>query len=312
MILDLGGITIEWLGLERFELDAGAMFGPVPRLLWEGKYPVGPSNLSPFYATPLLIRTAGRLIVIDTGLGNRLTAKQMRNFRVTYQQTVPQALCQRSIAPAEIDTVILTHLDWDHAAGIVEQVEPSQAEHEQPNHLSRQRGQLHPATERLRFPKATHVIGSVEWYDANHPNARSTNTYWPENWSLLVQSGRIHFVDGGEEIAPGVSIHLTGGHTRGHMIVQICGEHQTAYHLADIVPTHAHLNPLWVTAYDNFPLQSVEEKTWWLAKVREERAWLLFYHDFVHAAIQLDTDGVVIGTLPRQDLATSQRPISHP
>lgn len=279
MRLDLGGVTVEWVGDERLRMDAGAMFGPVPKVLWEGRYPAGPDNLAPFVATPLLIRTGGRRLIVDTGLGNRLTEKQMRNFRVEYVQTVPEGLAALGLAPGDIDTVILTHLDWDHAAGIVERSESG---------------------ERLRYPAATHVIGAVEWEDANRPNLRSKHTYWPENWSLLAAAGRLRFALGGEALAPGVRLHHTGGHTRGHMIVEIRGEREVAYHLADLLPTHAHLNPLWVTAYDNFPLDSVEQKAYWLGRARAEQAWLVFYHDALYAAVRLGADGSVADALPRR------------
>lgn len=285
LVLDLGGLTVEWLGAERAHFDAGAMFGPVPRILWEGKYPVRGDNLSPFLATPLLIRTRDRLILIDTGLGNRLTPKQLRNFGVEYEQTVPDALAQKGLSGADIDTVILTHLDWDHAAGIVERLDTTMAEDE---------------GERLRFPRAVHIIHETEWSDAHHPNLRSANTYWQHNWDLLEKEGKVRLVKGGEEVAPGVRVYHTGGHTRGHMIVALTGSQRTAYHLADILPTHAHLNPLWVTAYDNFPLDTVEQKVRWLERIRKEESWLLFYHDTLYAGIRLDGEGRIVQSIARE------------
>lgn len=280
--LELGGMTVEWLGRETFHLDAGAMFGPVPKLLWSGRYPVDSDNLSPFVATPLLLRTQGRNILIDTGCGNRLPAKHVRNLRVEYAVSVPTAFQEAGIESGDIDTVILTHLDWDHASGIAEQGSDGIV--------------------RLRYPNASHIIHRTEWHDANNPNARSKHTYWSHNWELLAASDRIRFVTGGEEIAPGVRVHHTGGHTRGHMVVEMIGTDQTAYHLADLLPTHAHTNPLWVTAYDNFPLDSVVQKEHWLHKARQTKAWLLLYHDAVHAAIRLDSNGEISERLERVNI----------
>lgn len=276
--LDLGGMTVRWLGHERFHLDAGAMFGPVPRVLWWGKYPADADNFSPFVATPLLVQTGNHHVVIDTGLGNRLSPKQIRNFRVSYPLTVPAAVEKAGLEPEDIDFVILTHLDWDHAAGIVEQG---------------------PDGLRLRFPKALHMINAIEWHDAHNPNSRTQNTYWAQNWELLVQSGRYELVEESAEVVPGVRVKRTGGHTRGHMIVELAGAKETAYHLADLLPTHAHLNPLWVTAYDNFPLDSVAQKERWLATAKDQRAWLLFYHDALYAAIRLNTLGDISETVER-------------
>ena len=284
VVLDLGGLTVEWLGVERVHFDAGAMFGPVPRLLWEGKYPVRRDNLSPFLATPLLIRTGGKNIIVDTGLGNRLTPKQVRNFVVKYEETVPRALERKGLSGSDIDAVILTHLDWDHAAGIVERT----------GEEDRELGE-----ERLRYPNAVHVVNEAEWHDAHHPNMRSANTYWQQNWALLEAEGNVRLVRGSEEVAPGVSVHHTGGHTRGHMVVALRGTKRTAYHLADLLPTHAHLNPLWVTAYDNFPLDTVEQKAKWLERAKDERAWLLFYHDAVYAGVRLDVEGGIAQVIAR-------------
>lgn len=279
LTLDLGGMTITWLGCEQFFLDAGAMFGPVPKLLWSGRYPHGPDNLAPFVATPLLVQTADHNVLIDTGLGNRLSSKVVRNFRVTYTQTVPQSLRAAGLAATAINTVVLTHLDWDHAAGIAEEID---------------------GVPRLRYPNAMHIIHKTEWEDAHNPNARSKNTYWPENWSLL-SPHQIQFVEGGEEVVPGIRVHHTGGHTRGHMVVELKGERQTAYHLADLLPTQAHLNPLWVTAYDNFPLDSVRQKELWLRRAQDKGHWLVLYHDVTCAAIRLDATGDIRETIVRTE-----------
>src|SRR5690625_4965529 len=134
-------------------------------------------------AKSLLMSTDNQNILIDTGLGNRLTAKHKRNMRTKYIQTVPAALQNLGVQAQAIDAVILTHLDWDHAAGIVE----------------RQGGH-----ETLRYPNATHYIHGTEWLDANNPNMRTKNTYWQHNWNVLETDGTIQLVHGGETVGDAV------------------------------------------------------------------------------------------------------------
>lgn len=275
--LKIGEIEISWLNGGEFELDGGTMFGAVPKALWARKYPADAENYIRLLNTPLLVRTPEALVVIETGLGNKLTERQKNIFRVTRDWSLPEDLAARGISPQDIDYVILTHCDFDHSGGIVT-LRENQAE--------------------LTFPVARHLVQQVEWDDVLHPDIRASHTYWPENFTGLAESGLLDLVEGDRQIVPGVSILHTGGHTRGHQIVRIASQGEVALHLADLFPTHAHFNPLWIMAYDNFPLEVIGLKQKIMTAAVREKAWFTFYHDPFYLACRFDEQGTITDTLP--------------
>jgi len=144
----------------------------------------------------------------------------------------------------------------------------------------------------LTFPRAEHFIQEREWYDVNHPDSRTINTYWPDNFKPLAAGSKLVLVGDDQEISPGVRVKLSGGHTRGHQLVEIEGDKGKAVHLGDLLPTHAHFNPLWLMAYDNFPLEVVALKEK-LLKYYAEDTWFTFYHDYFMKACRLDDQGKI-------------------
>ena len=277
----LGDFKIYWLNGGEFELDGGTMFGVVPKVLWSKKYPadaVAPDGHEDNYIRlvncPLLVITPESSVIIDSGLGNKMTAKQKQIFRVTREWDIPQELQKLNLTPQDIDHVILTHCDFDHAGGIVMH-DPAGAEE-------------------LTFPNARHIVQKLEWEDALHPNIRSENTYWPQNLSKLQGTDNLQLVEGNFTVCAGVEVQLTGGHTRGHQIVRIESASDIAYHLADLLPTHVHFNPLWIMAYDNFPMEVIALKQKYETRARRENAWFTFYHDPAIYACKFDTQGQVL------------------
>ncbi len=266
--LTVGEIEIRWLNGGRFEMDGGAMFGVVPKLLWEKKYPCDEGNFVPLTAFPMLIRANGVNILIETGIGNKLTDKQKKIFRVREEWDLITGLNELGIQREDIHYVVLTHYDFDHAGGVVMQDD---------------KGGLS-----LTFPKAKHVIQKTEWEDVLKPNIRSINTFWLINNELLRDSENLQLIDGDTEIVKGVELLLTGGHNRGHQIVRIESEGESAYHLGDLLPCHVQYNPLWITAYDNFPLDSISQKEKYEQKAREENSWFILYHDPYVLACKFD------------------------
>ena len=271
--LDLGDITIEWLNGGEFHLDGGTMFGAVPKLLWSRKYPPNDDNYIKMLAAPLLVRTPRAAILVDTGIGNKLTEKQKKIFRVTRPWNLDQELARLDLSTRDIDAVILTHCDFDHAGGIVHYNAKGAPE--------------------LTFPGARHIVNAMEWRDVNHPNSRSVHTYFPENFTGLESSGLLDLIDHDHEVTPGVRVQHSGGHTRGHQIVEITGRSGCALHLGDLMPTHAHANPLWIMAYDNFPLEVISQKESLIARYRERGCWFTFYHDDFMNYGRMDDRGLI-------------------
>jgi glyoxylase-like metal-dependent hydrolase (beta-lactamase superfamily II) len=275
--LDLGDIEIRWLNGGEFELDGGTMYGAVPKLLWNKKYPADADNCIRLLNAPLLVRTRDHAMIIDTGLGNKFSDKQKQIFRVCRDWSLVDDLRALGLGREDIDTVILTHCDFDHAGGIVMLNESGETE--------------------LTFPNAGHVIQQTEWDDVLHPNIRSIHTYWPENFTGLADSGLLKLVDGDREIAPGITVRHTGGHTRGHQLVEIRGTTGCAVHLGDLFPTHTHANPLWIMAYDNYPMEVIAIKEQLLPRYRQQNCWFTLYHDIYMTACRLDDQGDLVARL---------------
>jgi len=280
--LKLGDIEIYWLNGGEFELDGGTMFGVVPKVLWSQKIPVvdkeDAKRLAENYIKllnyPLLVKTPDCLIMIETGLGNKLSQKEKKIFRVIKDWDIPQELEKLGFKRQDIDYVILTHCDFDHSGGIVMQNAAGEQE--------------------LTFPQAKHIIQELEWEDVMRPNIRSENTYWPQNFSKLKDTENLHLVKGNFTVCEGVEVQLTSGHTRGHQIVRVQSGQEVAYHLADLLPTHAHFNPLWIMAYDNYPLDAISLKQKYETKGIRENAWFTFYHDPSMYACKFDSQGQVV------------------
>lgn len=271
--LNLGNIDIYWLGGGEFELDGGTMFGAVPKVLWQQRYPADDENYIKMLNAVLLVRTPDANIIIDTGLGNRFTSKQKDIFRLTRDWSLVEDLELLGLNREDIDQVILTHGDFDHAGGIVM---------DDPDGNSV-----------LTFPQAHHFIQEREWHDVNHPNSRSIHSYWSANFEPLLSGSQLVLIDGDKEISSGVRVKLCGGHTRGHQLLEIAGDGGKAVHLGDLLPTHAHFNPLWIMAYDNFPLEVVALKEK-LLKYYKQDYWFTFYHDYFMKACRLDGEGKIV------------------
>lgn len=270
-MLSLGNIEITWLKGGSFELDGGTMFGAVPKVLWQKRLPADDENYIKFPNDPLLVRTEDFNIIIDTGLGNKLTEKQQKIFRVYEPWAVPESLADLGLKREDIHYVILTHGDFDHAGGVVMHNAKGEPE--------------------LTFPAAKHLIQDTEWHDITNPNRRTAESYWPHNFEGLNPRTNLSRIKGDREIVPGVAVRLTGGHTRGHQAIEIRGSQGSAIHLGDALPTHTHTNPLWIMAYDNFPLDLIAQKEELISKHRKQKSWFTFYHDPFMRACRLDEDG---------------------
>jgi glyoxylase-like metal-dependent hydrolase (beta-lactamase superfamily II) len=271
--LKIGEMELHWLQGGVFELDGGTMFGVVPRVLWAKKFPPDKDNYIRMLNAPILVKSPHGLAVIETGLGNKLTEKQRKIFRIREDWDIPGSLSSLGIGRDDITHVVLTHCDFDHAGGVV--MRNDRGEHE------------------LTFPRAQHIVQRTEWEDAMSPNQRASHTYWPQNFEELKASDNLRLVGGEYEVFPGVFLVPTGGHTRGHQIVRITSDEDTAVHMADLLPTHIHFNPLWIMAYDNFPLDAIAQKEAIEKQGVQEGAWFTFYHDPFMKACRFEEDGTV-------------------
>jgi glyoxylase-like metal-dependent hydrolase (beta-lactamase superfamily II) len=275
--LNIGDVTITWLNGGVTHLDGGAMFGVVPKPLWSKKYPCNDNNQIELRTDPLLVQVGGKHVLIESGIGQgKLSDKQKRNFGVTEESNVEQSLQELGLTTNDIDVVLMTHMHFDHACGLTKW---------EGNHLV------------STFPRAQIVTSQLEWDEMRHPNIRSRNTYWKENWEAIAE--QVVTFEKEIEVISGVKMIHTGGHSEGHSLVLIESGNETLIHLADLLPTHAHQNVLWVMAYDDYPMTSIFEKQKWMSYAMEKRAWFSFYHDAYYRALKWDENGEMIMSLAR-------------
>lgn len=269
--MSIGEMTLTWLNGGVTHLDGGAMFGVVPKPLWTRKYPENDKNQIELRTDPIFIQHEGKNILIESGIGNsKLDDKQKRNYGVTEESKIDDSLAELGLTAADIDIVLMTHLHFDHASGLSKW----------------QDGRLVPT-----FKNAAIYTSEIEWNEMRQPNIRSKNTYWESNWKP-VQHQVITFKDK-IEVVSGIKMIQTGGHSDGHSIVTI--EHGGEYliHMADIMPTNAHKNVLWVLAFDDYPMDSIAAKQKWMKEGKRHDAWYIFYHDAYYRAVKWDENGKI-------------------
>ncbi|MFQ3781676.1 MBL fold metallo-hydrolase [Staphylococcus saprophyticus] len=265
--MKLGDLRINYLNGGITHIDGGAMFGVVPKALWTKKYEVNDKNQIPLPTHPILIQSNDYNIIIDTGIGSgKLTDKERRNFGAHYESQISEDLKALDLTTADIDYVLMTHLHFDHAAGLTDN---------EGNSI---------------FNKAIHVIQQDEWHEFQSPNIRSKSTYWPKNNGDFKK--RLLLFENEIEIVPGIKMIHTSGHSFGHAIITIESQNEKAVHMGDIFPTTAHRNPLWVTAYDDYPMQSIREKERLVPYYIHQNYWFLYYHDVNYFAVKFDKQNI--------------------
>jgi glyoxylase-like metal-dependent hydrolase (beta-lactamase superfamily II) len=275
--LQLAQMKLTWLSGGVTNLDGGAMFGVVPKPLWEKRYSVNEKNQIELRTDPILIQTNGKNILVESGIGRgKLTEKQKRNYGVLEESLIEEDLLVLGLKPEDIDYVLMTHLHFDHACG-----------------LTKPEGEAYTSV----FPKAKIIASSIEWKEMQEPNIRSANTYWQENWQAIAH--QIETFEDTWELGNIKLIH-TGGHSDGHSILLIEDENETILHMADLMPTHAHQPSLWVMAYDDYPMDSIKAKQNWIPFGMKKNAWFIFYHDAVYRAIKWDEKGNILDSIQRK------------
>jgi glyoxylase-like metal-dependent hydrolase (beta-lactamase superfamily II) len=255
----LGNFEIVAIRAGTYWWDGGAVFGVVPKTLWGKRFQSDELNRIEQGFNCYLIRTGERTILIETGLGDKRDERARERMRVAAQtESIAQTLARHGIDPESVDTVIDSHLHWDHCSG---------------NTIVRN-GRAEPA-----LPRAQYFASRREWEHAHERLIRDGVSYLDENYDPLVASGRMTLVDGDFEVAPGVWMRRAPGHNRDMMVVTAESGGDTFCFLSDLVPTHAHLQPSWVSAFDLYPLQAIETKTVWLSRAAERRWICAFAHD---------------------------------
>ena len=262
-------MTLTWIDGGITSMDGGAMFGVVPKPLWSKKYPHNEKNQIELPTDAILVQYQGKNYLIDAGVGQgKLSEKQRRNFGVTEETKITESLEELGLTVNDIDAVLMTHMHFDHAGGLTRF----------------ENGELVST-----FPNAVIYVNDIEWDELRNPNIRSKSTYWKENWEPI-QEQVVTYTDR-LEVIPGVDMIHTGGHSNGHAVIKLTQHGETLLHMADIMPTHAHQNPLWVLAYDDYPMTSVFSKKKWMKEAYANQYKFIFYHDAYYRMVQWDEAG---------------------
>ncbi len=251
----LGNLELISLSDGFFRLDGGAMFGVVPRTLWEKRLPPDDTNRIPLGMRPLIVR-GEKTLLIDAGCGDKMDAKSAAIYGLDRSYHLDHALAEAGLSPEDIDIVVASHLHFDHAGGFTSLAAD---------------GSIVP-----RFPKARYLAHRGEWHDATHPHERNRASYLQENFVPLEAAGVLTLVDEGAEIMPGVRFRWSGGHTPHHQVVTIESGGRTAVFTADMYPTTVHVPDPWIMGYDLHPMDTLAFKRAF-AKEAVEREYLLFF-----------------------------------
>lgn len=260
--IDLGQFDIYGLRDGYFHLDGGAMFGVVPKPIWEKTFPADGQNRIKLGLNSFLIKKEQLLVLVETGIGPGREKKLFKYYLIEREPGLVQALKNIGCQPEDIDFVVNTHLHFDHCGG---------------NTYKDSRGEIVPT-----FPKAKYIIQKGEWEYALNPTERDNPSYLKEKFLVLEEYGLVHLADGEEEIHEGVKVVPVPGHTSSHQCVIVRSENQVFFFLGDLVPTSAHMGLSYIMSYDLFPQETLENKKRIFEQAIAEDWILGFVHDPNH------------------------------
>jgi glyoxylase-like metal-dependent hydrolase (beta-lactamase superfamily II) len=266
--LKIGNYEVCPLPTGIFGLDGGAMFGTVPKVLWEKSNPADHLNRIEMEARCLLLKSQDLNILIDTGnggdfitkYGDKLGSKFAEMYNIQGSSpAILKSLSQQGLQAEDIHVVILTHLHFDHAGGAT----------------TEKNGKLVPT-----FPNAKYFVQKDNLATARNPNLREKASYFSANFEPLIESNVLTLLDGPtEDLFPGISLLVSNGHTQGQQVVKISDDQNSLLYCADLVPTSSHVRLPWLMGYDLHPLLLMEEKSEILGKAADHNWHLYFEHD---------------------------------
>jgi glyoxylase-like metal-dependent hydrolase (beta-lactamase superfamily II) len=241
-----------------FWLDGGSMFGVVPKVLWNKLAPADRKNRVRLALNCLLVKSKDKHVLIDTGMGERFSRKMKEIYKLEREMSLLSSLARLEVKPRDIDYVINTHLHFDHCGG----------------NTAKADGKYVPT-----FPNAKYVIQRQEWFNARNPDERTKSSYRLNDFKPIEDAGQVLFVDGDQEVIPGIQVLLTNGHTLGHQSVLISTKSGSALYLGDVIPTTYHLKVQYLTGFDLYPVDLVNRKKEIVDCALKEKWLLVFEHD---------------------------------
>lgn len=252
-----------------FKLDGGAMFGVVPKSIWNGINPADENNMCRWAMRSLLVEDGNRLVLIDNGIGNKQDDKFFGYYYLHGDDSLDKSLAKHGFHRSDITDVFLTHLHFDHCGGSIE--------------WNEQKNGYRPA-----FPNAVFWSNEKHWNWSVHPNAREKASFLRENILPIQESGQLRFLEDGQEVIPGMRAIFVNGHTEAQMLAEIDTGSKKVLFTADLTPSAGHLKASYVMGYDIRPLVVMEEKERILKKAAAENTVLFFEHDPVNEAAVIE------------------------
>jgi glyoxylase-like metal-dependent hydrolase (beta-lactamase superfamily II) len=257
--MTLGDLELTPLFDGFLRLDGGAMFGVVPKPLWEKRAPADERNRIRLAMRPLLVRGSTRALLIDAGIGGKMDPKSVDMYGIDRARNLDHTLAEAGLSADDVELVLASHLHFDHAGGFTDRAAD---------------GSLVP-----HFRRAQYIARTGEWDDATHTHERNRASYCAENFVPLREAGVLDLVPGDGEIVPGVRVVRTGGHTMHHQIVVIESAGRTAVFAADLIPTKAHIDPPWIMGYDLYPMDTLAFKRTFVREAIDREYVIFFEHD---------------------------------
>jgi len=282
--LTLGDFELTVFSDGTYPLDGGAFFGVVPKVMWSRKVEADERNYVTAGLNSLLIRTGKQTVLVETGMGNKLSERMVKFYGQPAK--LLDHLAAGGVAPEDVDIVINSHLHFDHCGW---------------NTVRDKNGTIVPT-----FPRAKYYAPEGEWQYARRPSERDAISYIPDNYDPLVASGQMTLLKGGEEIAPGISVKTFPGHTEHMQAVIVRGNQNlhppdsshtpTACYISDLMPTTAHIDITWGMGFDLYPLDTIESKKRYYAQAIPEKWLTVFTHDAKTswAYVERDTLGKMV------------------
>jgi glyoxylase-like metal-dependent hydrolase (beta-lactamase superfamily II) len=255
----LGDLEFRIVSDGGFRLDGGAMFGVVPKPLWEKQKPADARNRIQLSMNCVLARTAGKTVLIETGAGDKLDAKRRDIYAIADSgPRLLDGLAAHGVRPDHVDIVVNTHLHFDHCGWNTRIVD----------------GRVLPT-----FPNAQYFVQRGELEHAKRPTERDQASYFPENFTAIEQAGQFVLLEGDREIVPGIELIRVPGHNADMQCVRLSGGGKAAFCFVDLVPTTAHVPLAWIMGYDLYPLTTLENKKKWIPEVARSGTLAIFTHD---------------------------------
>jgi len=255
--LKLGDFELNILSDGTYPLDGGAFFGVIPKVMWSKKVQADERNYVAAGLNSLLVRTGRENVLIETGIGNKLSERMIKFYGQPAK--LLDNFAAAGMSPDEIDIVINTHLHFDHCGW---------------NTTRDARGKIVPT-----FPRAKYFAPRGEWEYGRRPSERDVISYIPDNYDPLLESGQMTLLQGGEEIVPGISVRTFPGHTATMQAVVVQSGGKTACYISDLIPTTAHIEIAWGMSFDLYPLQTIESRKQYYAQAIPQNWLTVFTHD---------------------------------